>query len=215
MNRWTVLIAAVLMSMLVALGCSGGDGDPVAPTSDTGLTESIGHTGQSQTHLWGYYDVFIDIENQTVEAVPSRDAMFAANVVQFLNNNPAGLAFNIVSTPVGVDYIDVTVDVSITHPLPGMPQYDGYDVRGTFMGDGGYSMSYGSGLRAAAPGTDQYMFNADGYTRWFNLNDFPIPASWATHPETSPHPASPGMPRVTRTSTTPTALAGSAATGRS
>ena len=175
MNRWTVLIAAVVMCMLVAVGCSGGDGDPVAPASGAGITDSTGHAGQSQTHLWGYYDVYIDIENQTVEAIPNRDVMFAANVVQFLNNNPAGLVFNIIDTPIGPDYIDVTIDVSITHPLPGMPQYDGYDVRGVFVGDGAASMDYSGSIRYSVSGTDQYVSNADGYTRWYNQSEFPYP----------------------------------------
>lgn len=175
MNRWTVLVLAMAFGVFALMGCSGGDGSPVAPTADIGITAPTSHAGQSQTHLWGYWDVFIDVETQTVEAIPNRDAAFAANVVQFLNNNPAGLAFNIIATPIGPTYIDVTIDVSITHPLPGMTQYNGYDVRGIFVGDGSDALQYGTGLRAAALGVDQYCFNADGYTRWWNPGEFPIP----------------------------------------
>ncbi len=176
MNRWTVLLAAMLMVLVVAMGCSGSGDSPVAPSADQGLTTGSSHAGQSQTHLWGYYDVYIDIENQTVEAVLNREVMFAANVVQFLNGNPMGMQFNIIETPIGPDYVDVKINVGLTHPLPGMPQYNGYDVRGIFIGDGSQTLDYGTGCRAAAAGFDQWMFsdNADGYTRWWNPGEFTV-----------------------------------------
>jgi len=174
MNRWTVLIAALIACMLVALGCSGGGGGPVLPTTGPAMTESISHAGQVQTHLWGLYDCYIDIENQTVEAIPSREATFAANVVQFIQK-PGALVFNIISTPAGTGYVDVIIDVTISHPFPGMAMYNGYDVRGVFMGDQSASLSYSSALKVAVNGTDQYMLNPDGYTRWFNKPEFPTP----------------------------------------
>ena len=170
MNRWTVLLAALL---IVVMGCSGG-GNPALPTTD--LTTGIsGQSVQQQTHLWGYYDVYIDIENQTVEAVVNRSVQFAANVVDFVNGSPANLQFVINDTPIGPDYIDVDIDVGITHPFPGMSEYDGYDVRGVFMGDGSDSLHYSSDCDYAEWGTDQYMFNSDGYTRWFNRSEFTTP----------------------------------------
>jgi len=121
--------------------------------------------------------------------------MFTANVVQFVNGNPANLAFDIFGTPVGPDYVDVDIDVSITHPFPGIHQYDGYDVRGVFMGSGSETLSYGSNLDYPSLVTDQHMKdynpeglddeymdpydapvgNPDGYTRWFNADEFIAP----------------------------------------
>jgi len=192
MNRWTVLLAIIAVVALVALGCSGGGESPVMPDTGPAITDQSQNTGQTQTHLWGYYDLYFDFENQTVEAVPNHNAMFTANVVQFVNGNPANLGFGIHGTPVGVDYIDVDIDVSITHPFPGIHQYDGYDVRGVFMGEGSESLSYGSNLDYASLVTDQHMKdynpeglddeyvdpydapvgNPDGYTRWFNADEF-------------------------------------------
>ena len=139
-----------------------------------------GFARQTQTNLWGYYDVYIDIASQTVEAVEDRQAMFTANVVNFINSNPAGLGFHINSTPVGSGYVDVDIDVSIHHPFPGMPQYNGYDVRGVFMGDGSASLKYNPNLHYPVLGTDQFMLadpvdgfgGPDGYTRWFNKQEF-------------------------------------------
>lgn len=185
MNRWTVLLVAMLVCVFAVMGCSGGGGNPVTP-SDTGPGMTAGtptHGGQSQTHLWGYWDVTIDVESQTVEAVPVRSAMFSANVVQFINGRPPGLQFVILETPIGPDYTDVDIDVSLIHPLPGLPQYDGYDVRGIFIGDGAMAMDYGSGITYADPALDQIMIpdpddgvgGPDGYTRWWNTLEFTIP----------------------------------------
>jgi hypothetical protein len=175
MNRWTALFMVMLLAAFAMMSCSSGDGGPVTPAADQGITSNANHTGQSQTHLWGYYDVTMDLENGTVEAVPNRSAMFAANVVQFLNGNPMGLQFNIISTTPGPSDIGVLINVGITHPLPGLPQYNGYDVRGIFVADGAKSMDYGSGLRYATNGTDQFLNNPDGYTRWFNPSEFRTP----------------------------------------
>lgn len=170
MNRWTVLLAALL---IVVMGCSGG-GNPTIPTTDL-TTDIVGQSAQQQTHLWGYYDVMIDVENQTVEYVVNRSVQFTANVVDFVNGSPANLQFNIISTPVEPTYIGVSIDVGITHPFPGLTEYNGYDVRGVFMGDGSGTLDYSLDCDYAVQGTDQYMFEADGCTRWFNRSEFTTP----------------------------------------
>jgi len=137
----------------------------------------------SQTHLWGYWDLYFDFEAQTVEAVPNHHAEFAANVVSFLNSK-GGLGFNILETLVDPAFIDVDIDVSLTHPLSGLPMYDGYDVRGVFIGDGSEGLLYDSDLDATNLNNEQYMLDdpddadgggPDGYTRWFNPDEFPAP----------------------------------------
>lgn len=173
MKRWTVLTATVLTAVILACGCSGGVGDanPAAPSVNTQLTSDSGHSSQSQTYLWGYYDIYFDAEKQSLEAVPNREAMFAANVVTFLNNNPAGLQFSGIQTNPSPDYMDVTLTIGITHPFPGLPQYDGYDVRGVFIGDGSGTFDY-NGAKYPVSGTDQTMEVNDGYTRWYNPSEF-------------------------------------------
>ena len=98
MNRWTILCACALEAALLASGCSGSN-NPVTP--DKGLTGRETSSGpKTQTHLWGYYDVYIDVESRTVEAVPNRDIAFTANVVGFVNKPISNLAFDIWGTPV-------------------------------------------------------------------------------------------------------------------
>ncbi|MFH1676518.1 MAG: hypothetical protein ABIC40_05785 [bacterium] len=162
----------------VIISCTNTN-SAVSPALDSGLIANSPDHGV-QTHLWGYYDVYIDIETRTAEAVEKRNAMFTANVVNFINPKPAGLGFHINDTSMGTDYIDVDIDVSITHPFPGLPQYNGYDVRGVFMGDGSASLNYNPDLIYPVLGTDQFMLadpddgygGPDGYTRWFNKPEF-------------------------------------------
>jgi hypothetical protein len=109
------------------------------------------------------------------------------NVVQFVNGNPANLSFLIYGTPATATYIDVDLDVSITHPFPGLNQYDGYDVRGIFVGDGHQIMKHNAPKEIVAQwDVDQFMEdfdelghgtlcgNSDGYTRWWNPVEFPV-----------------------------------------
>ena len=117
MNRWTVLLAAVLACILLAMGCSKG-GSPTTPNDLTANKATVGTP--SQTHLWGYYDVYVDIPTKTATAVPNRGVMFAANVIQYLNGKASNLGFKINGTPVGSNYVDVDIDVSITHPFAGL-----------------------------------------------------------------------------------------------
>jgi hypothetical protein len=176
-----LLTITALATLIMAVACvRTGGGNPIAPgTSDLTMGQSV-NWDHSQTHLWGYYDVYIDIPSQTATAVLNREAMFTANVTTFINGKPAALGFHINETPIGAGYVDVDIDVSITHPFPGMPQYHGYDVRGVFMGDGSASLNYNPDLIYPVLGFDQYMLAdpvggngaPDGYTRWFNLPEF-------------------------------------------
>jgi len=179
--RLILLITAIFMILPLMVSCAETT-NTIAPdielsASDPGLNSP---QNSGNAYLWGYYDVYLDIENQRVEAIENRQSMFTANVVNFVNSQPSGLRFNINDTPVGPDYVDVDIDVSITHPFSGMPQYHGYDVRGVFMGNGSANMIGDPDLFYAIDGVDQTMLpdtvdghgGPDGYTRWFNLPEF-------------------------------------------
>ena len=183
MNRWTLCLAGLFIMAALAAGCSG-TGSPTSPTTNPQLS-GAGTTETAQTHLWGYWDLYFDLENGTVEAIPNHQAEFAANVVSFLNSK-GGLGFTINSTPVdpGGAFVDVDLDVKLTHPLAGMTQYNGYDVRGIFIGDGTQNLKYDSQLKATNRDNEQYMLDdpddgdgggPDGYTRWFNAKEFTVP----------------------------------------
>ena len=179
MKRFLITLFIIAACISGSLGCAG-NGSAVAPGNHSQLMQSAKTDHAALTFLWGYYDVFIDIPTKTATAVVNRHAMFTANVVNFLNGTPPRLGFHINDTPVGSGYIDVDIDVSITHPFAGYTQYNGYDVRGVFMGDGSASLKYNSKLTYPVLGTDQSMLpdpddgigGPDGYTRWFNKTEF-------------------------------------------
>jgi hypothetical protein len=187
MNRIWLVYTFAAMVALVSAGCTNR-GTPVLPSETAYLSgaahQAAEHTG---THLWGYYDIYLDPEKLTIDAVPNRNAMFTANVVKFINSNPTFLSFKLNKIVPSADYIDVDIDVTIRHPFPGMNEYRGYDVRGIFMGNGSAALNHNSDLRYAVFGEDQLMFDEpggsgadnggpDGYTRWFNLTEFGNPS---------------------------------------
>ncbi len=203
MDRWKLLPAVLFLVALAAFGCTGSGNSPLTPDNPDGVTTPIPsrENSSSGTHLWGIFECRLDIEQQTIDAVPSRGVMFTANVVHFLNSNPSGLTFQIIGTPMTSEYVDVDLNVGITHPFPGLPQYHGYDVRGVFMGDGSDWFKSNSSLIYPVQGTDQIMManpdtgdgGPDGYTRWFNQSEFP---AWDGMPLFSYTPgayASPGF----------------------
>jgi hypothetical protein len=185
MNRWTVLLAAMLITAFAVLGCSGGNTPVVPNQGGNDLTSGIQSVAgnSSNTYLWAYYDVTIDTATKTITAVPDRTTQFAANVVTFLNGNPAAMSFDMKNLEVLADKVIVDIDVTLAHPFTGMPQFNGYDVRGVFMGDSSATMKYSSKLKYPEYGDDQYQLDdpvnddgggPDGYTRWFNAAEFPV-----------------------------------------
>jgi len=180
MKRTVLPVAVYLLCFITLIGCSNnGNPDPLNPALTANNTVKI--SGQSApTHLWGWYEVSINPEEMTAEVVVNRQAMFTANVVNFINSNPANLGFLINGITPGTGYMDIDIDVTINHPFPGLPQYNGYDVRGVFIGNGSEYLDYNGSLCHAEIETDQFMMNdpvdgvggPDGYTRWYNQPEF-------------------------------------------
>ena len=138
MKNFITLLAGLCLATFL-MGC--GNNNPISPSDEITPEMASANYGISQTHLWGYYDVHIDVDSKTVVLSPNRTVMVAYNVVTFLNGNFSSLKFDIKgivdSDP---SLIDIDIDISLTHPFPGLTQYNGYDVRGIFMGNGnGYS----------------------------------------------------------------------------
>ena len=176
----TLFILSILTWLLTS--CAGSSNDPVLPdslpdsSSDVELTSNHHPQGTTNnTSLWGLWDISYDPDTGGLDAVPMRTAMFTVNVNQFVDGYPINLFFEIHNIDNQTEFTDISVDVGLQHPFPGMDQYTGFDVLGVFMGNGSglYPGSYG--LTVAGP-DDQQLMNADGYTRWFNRPEFNNPS---------------------------------------
>ncbi|HEX9745136.1 MAG TPA: hypothetical protein VGB30_06880 [bacterium] len=190
MNRWAVLLTVTLCGTVILINCSGSGNNPVSP-GDPEIT-GASNVDLSAPNLWGYYDVYIDAETGDVEVVSNRNTEFTANVTKFINNPPSNLGFKINGIDPTTDYIDIDIDVSVTHPFAGLTEYNGYDVRGVFMAPGDQSIVYQNLLTQEIGGSNAHMYDyessafvdpyagpvgmPDGYTRWFNPKEFDVPS---------------------------------------
>ncbi|HDS29736.1 MAG TPA: hypothetical protein ENN67_01695 [Firmicutes bacterium] len=182
MKRLIESIFAVVFLCFSTLGCAGSNPLMTDEPSDIENTPSkpISNALFTNTVLWGYFEIIPDVETGEIEIIPLRNVDFTANVVNFLNGNPMNMSIKMNEIVNGTGYTDIDINVTLKHPFPGMPQFDGYDVRGVFMGDGSSVLSYNPDIIYPVQGVDQFMFadpaggngEPDGYTRWFNISEF-------------------------------------------
>jgi hypothetical protein len=115
----------------------------------------------------GVWDISIDTENEEAEVFPLRHASFTGN--QNFHAPPGMIKLeNIV---IDYDTGEIEADIGLVHLFPALKRYTGFDVMGVFMGDGNdvYPGDYNLAIHGL---NDQRLLNADGYTRWFNANEF-------------------------------------------
>jgi len=178
MSKRILVIAAFVIVHLLVSGCSGGGaGNPVTPPDNLGLTE----TGQSDLTeapelsghcqaVWGIWQGMVNIETGEFEIVKMREAAFHLNVVRYLQPPlPPGLSISINDFDPVAGTIDL--DLKVKHPFPGT-NLRGFDVRGILMGSGDtLSSTLDPAVIYHAP-TGFRVLNADGYTRWWNAQEF-------------------------------------------
>ena len=152
MQKYICLAATILLVAIIAFGCSNGS-SPTAPALRDNLAPRDS-SGIGQTGLVGLWQVAIDLNSQTIEAVPARTSDLMLNVLGFMEP-PALDKMTIDFDTLVIDFENtaVEVDVIFTHPLV-TPEnaFQGFDVRGIVFGP--------------------TMLNADGYTAVMNPADF-------------------------------------------
>ncbi len=164
------LLAVLILIVLTA--CSSGqtaiNQDPTTPTL-TDQSNTPQHA-ESSINLWGYWDVSMDPDTGEIEITPARSTEMILNVTSFIDGPPPNLTIDILGSDPQPGYTGLTLDVGLEHPFPGAPETSAFDVMGIFMGNG-TSMFQDTDL--SIPGAaDQRLLNSDGFTRWFNADEF-------------------------------------------
>jgi len=183
---------ALLILLVLTIACSGG-GNPVMPDGELGITGQKSVEDPSNRMLWGYWTITIDPNSGNVEVLPVRGAMMHVNAVVWMQP-PGGSIANLgIEVTYQDDYMAtgrIDLNVSLTHPFPGADLYTGFDVLGVFITDGHYDLLsqpavtvsdgvllYNEQDIAIDPAllTDAVLLNPDGYTRWWNQDEFDEP----------------------------------------
>lgn len=173
MLRHRIFRLLVLVSILLtSLACSSGN--PIAPPTGPGNGLSADNAPQTDRWLWGTWEVRINLEEETIQAIPRRTSSLHFNVVPLLREGTPGslLGFrNLLIDPAGHS---LQVDISLEHPFPTLPQVAGFDVRGILYTKGSGYFVQSANARMTAP-NEPRLTNADGYTRWWNPTEFKGP----------------------------------------
>jgi hypothetical protein len=164
----------LLVFVSIALGCSGGADNPIAPNAG-GLSPrtSAAQPDSGNRYLWGLWDIAIDPNTGSAEILPVRGACFTANVNSLLEGAPGNMIIEDMdlSDFVAEGRLDCTV--TLKHPFSGLDQFDGFDVWGVFLHNGSTPLGYDGLEYSDGSGSNEaVLLNPDGYTRWFNYPEF-------------------------------------------
>ncbi len=166
-----VPVVIVILLSWVVLSCSSGSQGPLSPDI-TGKAQSSAASVPDRV-LWGIWNVSIDPESMTAGVTPLRTGEFTANVTRFMQPplSPVHMVSIKVDGSSDPSSGHFVVDVTLRHPFPGLNMYNGFDVRGILFSNGSITGSYDSTVLRAGP-DDTRLVNADGYTRWWNWEEF-------------------------------------------
>jgi hypothetical protein len=171
--RINYALSILALAFFAMLGCSSNDTTPTIPQALS--PENARQSQTSNRELWGLYDVTIDVDKGTIDAVPMRTAMFRCNVNHLMElTGPKHLKFENLGLSSFFTDGRLKIDVGLEHPFPGLDRFTGFDVYGVFMHDGSAILPYDN-LAYPLDGTDAVLENPDGYTRWFNMPEFTAP----------------------------------------
>jgi len=165
----------VFLLAVVNVGCSSGVSDIVAPSGPEDSVAAIDPgeaslDGTNSHFALGFYSCIADPVAGTLDIEPLREANQHINAVWYLQSGPEQLV-TLDSPPQfsnGGKQLDV--DVGITHPINN-PIFNGFDVRLIFVTEGNLGGWADPSIRIAGPHQTRLM-NPDGYTRWWNPEEF-------------------------------------------
>ena len=129
MPRSIIVCLVFILALAFMISCSGGSGDVVTPppVDRTPVAEPTG-----TTNLLGLWQVTVDTNAGTIEAVDLRSSDLMINVLGFMEPPPlSSMSIDFGSLVFADPLLDV--DVIFTHPIPD-PVFMGFDARGVVFG---------------------------------------------------------------------------------
>jgi len=163
--KFTAFPQFVLIMFFLILGCQGGAGSPVS-TDPFQISDHIPHVSSSH-QLLGYFQLEIDTESGKINPSPMRSGELHLNLTSVLNSTMGLSAAGVPSEHDPLNGI-FTFDVTLKHPFATKPQFTGFDVRGILITPGTLNV----GPLTYADIDETLLLNSDGYTRWWNPNEF-------------------------------------------
>jgi hypothetical protein len=164
---WLRLIALLTVAA-VFIGCAGSAGkNPADPSFPVAAQTAIA----TNRHLWGIWDVHIASDRQTAEIAPLRTADMHLNAVRLLEVKPCTSCLKISNLQI-IGPNELSADLTLTHPFPGLLKYTGFDVRGIFISTSDFTFPM-SGRQIAWGDSVPWILDPDGYTPLFNPTEFP------------------------------------------
>jgi hypothetical protein len=172
MHRFILALCAGTVLILMAIGCSGQGGTPIAPqnnTPDLSNAQTVDTTEAVTGHsLLGFWDGTIDPENKTIEFEPVRTVLNHFNMVPILEGGTMKIKLD---GPVTVTAGVMNCNIKLIHPFSGKLNLSGFDVKGVFITKGSEVGFSDTDLRFAGP-AETRLINSDGFTRWWNPKEF-------------------------------------------
>ena len=173
-NRTHINILLVGLLTFSLSACGGGGSDPLGINPSTPAAQSDA-VGTSNRVLWGMWHCFMEPGTGQIQVVPLRGAMFTANVNNLLEGQSGNLLIEDMDVTDFLTEGRLDCTITLSHPLPGLDQFNGFDVLGIFMHNGNGSLDYDGLTYPADPETGEnvaVLLNPDGWTRWFNYTEF-------------------------------------------
>lgn len=161
----------VLVSIVAIIGC--GNNTPVIPSDNifAPLTSPGKTVNQQSRWLGGLWQLGLDTENETVEAIPLRTADFHFNLIPVFFEGTPNTKLGFSNIQWDASNHQFQIDISMTHPFPAAVNVPGFDVRGIIFTRGGmYNIAAGNVIMSGP--LEPRLANADGYTRWWNPVEF-------------------------------------------
>ncbi|HDS30760.1 MAG TPA: hypothetical protein ENN67_06925, partial [Firmicutes bacterium] len=163
--------AGLVLCALILCSCSIS-GAVVPPLQDEpaqvqAQVSSGGH------NLWGFWEGYIPESFDRIDFTPLRTADFHLNARRLMEETVCQNCITVLSVIPNPAEQKLSAEIRLTHPYPGLDNLTGFDVRAVVITDGS---KYYPSLNAVVPlesYSDFTLINPDGYTRLWNMLEFP------------------------------------------